>query len=429
MYKRIVTIFVLLLSFAVFAPYSYSIPTTSMPSVSNDDHEYEALYVKGLGALQNHDYSSAENHFKASLKSYPNFVPAKLGLINVYFRTQQKSKAEELLLGLVETAPGDKHVQTTYANYLVYESRYAEAEAAYRKAIENSGGEVPHLIALADLYMNTPVGEVSQAISLYQQAIERDPGHAGAHYALGVAFARENQVDDALGFLDKAAQLAPGNPLPMILSGKLHARNGNLEAAGEEYRGALARDPQAIEALLGIADVQSASGDPQGAIAGYRKTAKTHPDDVRPFMRLAMEYSLLEDWQAASDAYQRVVDINPNSTLAYNNLAWIAAEHLDDTDKALEWATKATTLEPNTAAFRDTLGTVYRYRGEFDKAEQALLKALELDETYQSAHLQLGLVLIEQDRKSEAADSLNKVIELNAQNDLGKRARELLNSL
>lgn len=429
MYKRIVTTLVLLLSFAAFAPHSYSIPTTSMPSVNKDDHEYEALYVKGLGAIQNHDYSSAENHFKASLKSYPNFVPAKLGLINVYFRTQRKSKAEELLLELVETASGDKHVQTTYANYLVSEKRYAEAESAYRKAIENSGGEAPHLIALADLYMNTRIGEVSQAISLYRQAIERNPGHAGAHYALGVALARENQVEEAHGFLDKAAQLAPGNPLPMILSAKLHARNGDLEAAMEEYQGALARDPEAIEALLGIADVQSASGDPRGAIAGYQETARIHPGDVRPFMRLAMEYSLVEDWQAASGAYRKVVAIDPNSTLAYNNLAWIAAEHLDDTDKALEWATRATELEPNTAAFRDTLGTVYRFRGEFDKAERALLKAIELDETYQNAHFQLGLVLIEQDRKSEAADSLNRVIELNAQNGLGKRARELLSNL
>ncbi|MBM4030513.1 MAG: hypothetical protein FJ291_01860 [Planctomycetes bacterium] len=78
------------------------------------------------------------------------------------------------------------------------------------------------------------------------------------------------------------------------------------------------------------------------------------------------------------DALDKACQFCPHSAATHNSLAWLAARCRRRLDAALEHARRAVELEPNSAAFVDTLAETHFQRGELDKAVEAGQRALDL---------------------------------------------------
>lgn len=70
---------------------------------------------------------------------------------------------------------------------------------------------------------------------------------------------------------------------------------------------------------------------------------------------------------------------SPNSSIAHNDTAWLAARCRRNLDKALEHAKKSVELTPEHPGHLDTLAEVYFQRGEKDKALETIRKCIALD--------------------------------------------------
>lgn len=131
----------------------------------------------------------------------------------------------------------------------------------------------------------------------------------------------------------------------------------------------------------------------------------------------------------AEKAYLEAIQLDPKQAMAYNNLAWLAAERKADLDHALAWATKAVALLPRDATCEDTLGWVYRARGEHDKAAVALRKASALEPQNPEVLYHLGVVDAEEGQTREARESLTKALATNRDFDGSSDAKARLASL
>lgn len=107
--------------------------------------------------------------------------------------------------------------------------------------------------------------------------------------------------------------------------------------------------------------------------------ARRHPDDARVNLALGDTYLRLNILEEAIAAYEKTLELDPNSPLANNNLAWILAtrENATPEDKlrALSLATTAARLSP-LSFILDTLAEVLYINGRPELAVQAIDQAI-----------------------------------------------------
>ncbi|MDB5292324.1 MAG: hypothetical protein JWL69_3565, partial [Phycisphaerales bacterium] len=118
-----------------------------------------------------------------------------------------------------------------------------------------------------------------------------------------------------------------------------------------------------------------AAGDLPGARHEIDACLEQMPDEIIVAIDLVPDLEKRGYREEADALYSRTLarqqalcDRFPDSANHHNQLAWLAAECRRDLDKALEHAKRAVELEPNHAAYIDTLGETYFQRGEIEKA-------------------------------------------------------------
>ena len=81
-----------------------------------------------------------------------------------------------------------------------------------------------------------------------------------------------------------------------------------------------------------------------------------------------MAYDTAGDFANARKQYETVVKLNPRVALAWNNLAYLLAEHFNELEPAAAAAAKARELQPNDPDTADTVGWVHFRKGEYPQA-------------------------------------------------------------
>jgi len=77
------------------------------------------------------------------------------------------------------------------------------------------------------------LGQLDEAITHYQIAIDIKPLYVRAHCSLAIANERLNQLDAAKQCIDEALKISPTDPDSQVVQGVLHRRQGNIKTAIE----------------------------------------------------------------------------------------------------------------------------------------------------------------------------------------------------
>src|SRR6185369_1899307 len=108
----------------------------------------------------------------------------------------------------------------------------------------------------------------------------------------------------------------------------------------------------------------------------------------------------------AEKAYRATLQLDPDNTIAMNNLAFLLAERGEDLDQALGFARRAMELAPEDVEIIDTAGWVQWKRGQTDEAIGLFAEALGKtpgNDGYRQ-HLMLAL-----EAKSNQSASINEL--------------------
>jgi len=175
------------------------------------------------------------------------------------------SRALEEQKRLAAQRPQDAAVFNDLGNLLLLARQPAEAEKAYRKAVELDPKRASALFNLGLLHQQR--NEPRQALDFYRQVLELQPGHAWAHYELGALYEAWGQTTKAVNEYARAfaldPQLAFPEVNPHIVDSKL-VTPAMMKAYREDYGAAQApavyEDPRRIADLL-VAPPQTAPAD------------------------------------------------------------------------------------------------------------------------------------------------------------------------
>jgi tetratricopeptide (TPR) repeat protein len=105
------------------------------------------------------------------------------------------------------------------------------------------------------------LGRTGEAIAAYLDVLAREPEHFGALTNLGCLLFERERIADAEPYVRDAARLHPGDPVALVNLARLDAATGDAAAAVASYEAALAADPDALHAHLGLAELFRRRGD------------------------------------------------------------------------------------------------------------------------------------------------------------------------
>ena len=387
-----------------------------------------AHYQLGLLYAQERQWEDAINAYRTAYANDPALVEALYNLAQAYLRTGDTAAAREQmalfeerkatltplheLRGALQRTQGAAEraqILTNIGRFYLKDGHYAKAVSEYQKAI----GMDPQLVSayngIGVAY--TMLERYEDAVTAQQKALEIQPNFTKAHAGLGLAYFKQNALESALEHYQRAVALDPQFleahlKIAIILLDQKH-----YAEAINAYLTVLSMSPDDAEAYhnLGLCYAYQAKNDDDtsksakdlttAALAALEKAVELSVSDFGdlseteqlpaqpPF--LTETYYLIGELQASEGNFSAAEKAYLASSLpkAYHALAQLSArfatQHTENTKRGLEtarrYAREAVHLDPKVASYYNTLALIEFRRGDYQQAEQAIRKALELE--------------------------------------------------
>ena len=189
-----------------------------------------------------------------------------------------------------------------------------------------------------------------EAEALCRQVLAVDPGHADAHYSLGIVLEKVGDLSDlggAAAHFRAAIAAYPSqqrghawNCCPAHTSlGIVLFRRGDLAGAEASYRAAIAADPaRCLQPRCNLACILQGRGDLAGAEAAYRAAIAADPRHVESRCNLGgVLGGERNDLQGALEMFESVLRIDPANCNARKNVVIVGGLMVDEMARFRAW--------------------------------------------------------------------------------------------
>lgn len=259
------------------------------------------------------------------------------------------------------------------------------------------------LLRLADAQMAAK--NPAAAESSLRRALDLQPNLVDAQRRLIALRIEQDRLQDAVALTRTVQKQRPKEAIGFLLEGDARQSKKDLAGAIGAYQSGLKVVPASAELTVRMLAAMRAAGKGADADRQAANWVQNQPRDVVVPLYLA-DVALAEKRYAdAEKQYLKVVKLQPNNAVAYNNLAWVSGEL--QRDGALAYAEKANEIAPNQAAFIDTWAKLLADNKDYKKAIELQNKALGLQSDNPLFQLNLARIHVKAGQKDEARKLLD----------------------
>lgn len=215
----------------------------------------------------------AELQLQSALQLSPDHYLTVLNLGNLEFARQRYAEAIGHLQAALLAKPENNAVRLCLAASLINTGQFMEAEEHCRQALRSEPGSSDAWLNLACALGGQ--GETQQAIAACHRALEGAPDSANAHGTLALLLAPTNPAE-ARQLYSRAAQLETALPTFDLALAQLVLRTSPQDAL-DSFQAALRKQPDSVEAHLGLADAYTLLRQPELAIEHLEYVATQLP--------------------------------------------------------------------------------------------------------------------------------------------------------
>lgn len=183
------------------------------------------------------------------------------------------------------------------------------------------------------------------------------------------------QANDALSRIDKLLELNNRNYPAVIVKSQIIEKTESAGKAFEYIDDLWQAQPNG--ALLNAYLYYLRTEQPNNIERELTKLIAVEPNNDKAHTLIGDSFLAQGKHVEAIESYELALASNPQSIPALNNLAWLLKEN--KVDRALDYATKAAQLAPNSPNVLDTLAWVLHLKGNKQQALDTINKALELE--------------------------------------------------
>tara|TARA_B100000676_G_scaffold151126_1_gene149176 strand:+ start:1023 stop:2645 length:1623 start_codon:yes stop_codon:yes gene_type:complete len=385
-----------------------------LAEISDEDPRYLIALAK-LVLSQNNINESISLFIKAYEKDKSR-IDILEEAANLSLRSRQLDKARSLYKQLIDFDKNNAYYLSTYIDLIVMSGDYINGIAALESLIDIEGETAERLSQLGILYYK--MENIVKAKPLFIKLINMNHFDVTIMHFLSNIYLEESILDsagiianqiifhhpsDPRGYLDAAlAELNNENPLGAI---KI------LEPVNKKFFNEFS-----IQYLLGSSYQQLEEYDKATIV--LRQSLKIYPESRGARHTLAIASDALNYWNESDSLYEGLIASDTNDVQALNNYSYSLVERNIHLNKALEMAKKAIELEPDNAAYLDTIGWIYYKMDNIDKALSFIRKSVELDNNNAIVLEHLGDVLIAKNQIQEAIIYYLKALDIDKDNEI-----------
>jgi serine/threonine-protein kinase len=317
--------------------------------------------------------------------------PARVRLIDAEDRTPAEDQYVRLLdLALISFRSGNAMGARSMVNEAL-KSEVVDAEAYYVQ------GEIYRALDDADI-----------AIASYEDALREDEDYVDALLGLGWTHLDRGDVEAAMQRLGRAQEVAPESAKVLTALGIAAFRQGEEEAAGGYVTRALNLEPDQPLALLYRGRLQLDGGDPQAAVDSLVAAKRADEGSWRAAAWLGDAYLVLDRLDDAETQWRAALDLNDTPEVR-RDLATLMLEG-ERYDEAERFLTESLRAHTGDARLTVLLGVALHGGGDAAGAIDVLEEGLRAGASDPESRVLLGILLHEDGRLEEAVAQYRRVI-------------------
>jgi tetratricopeptide (TPR) repeat protein len=287
---------------------------------------------------------------------------------------------------------------------------YEDAVRAGTKAVEISPNNAK---AWGLLARSKEEAGYDDYLPLYEKAVGIAPFDADLKLSYGIALQKASRMADAKTVLEEAVSLGSNNAKAHLTLGCLLLDMEEYAGAETAFRRALLLNPNSSHAHGLLAKTLLRSRKLAEALIHARMAVDIDQDSPEAHFGLAMVFFEQRDYLNAELEFRIAVDLNPEFAYSYSYLASTLSGQGRDIE-ALDNAKRAAELSSDNSSVLFGLGLAHLKLGDFEGAETAFRRAIELREDFVLAYNYLVGALIERKKIPEALEFASKAVKLAA---------------
>lgn len=369
-----------------------------------------AYFVRSVWRKEAGRNDEARAQIREALRLEPGIAKYWRELGVILDQAGQPDAAAQAYRTALRLHPADRDLEQTLARVL---AREGKPDAARRVLGKDGGGErVADREAEATTWINLGSAELqrqryAEAERAFRKALELAPQSPHAWLELGVALARTARPAEAAQAYERALALRPRWPNALVNRANLRSDQGDQAGALQDLEDATRIAPDLSHAWRGLGIVKAKAGDQRGAAEAYRKV-------------VALRAATIDDWVSLGESLGRSREFGP----ALEALA--TAEQLDsrnfrvllasalvvgnkgDVERALSYAERAVAADSASAPAWSSKGYALLRLKRLPEAVSALETATSLDPTSSNAWINLGQAQLANKNLGRAIQALEK---------------------
>jgi tetratricopeptide (TPR) repeat protein len=391
-----------------------------VPDSGRSSRLYAAL---GYTYEQAHDYKKAIDAYKHSVELDRENLDSVRGLAQNLLNDGQTDAALEQYKAIADADPQDAQAQLRIAEILRTTGKFDQALEHLRKAqsLMEDSLEVPYNIAR----VYEAQGRYDEAIQIVQQLLKKtartdnnytagernnrmvflerlgelyreeqknalaldafrqmlplgDDAAEHGYEQIVDTYRSDKQWPQALNAAQEAAQKYPKNRQLTLIYAQQLADNGKAEEGVTSVKALLKNSPDDREVYLALAQMHTRLRqfkEAEDDIAQAEKlSSKPEEKDYVAFVAGSV-FEREKKYDEAEDSFKRVLNGDPHNAAVLNYLGYMLADRGLRLEEALGYVKKAIEQDPQNGAYLDSLGWAYFKLGNYELAEENLLKA------------------------------------------------------
>lgn len=338
------------------------------------------------------NYSAAGNQEKAleQLEEIrridPGNIPVLQTLSQFYLETNQVEKALDVMETALESAPEEPELLIGLADIYISQGNWAQAGEILLSIIQKDNLGADSKIEILQYVIsrfNTGtsqdvIGDLLDEMIAKMVMLHDDSGYL--HATLGEHYSMQGEYDKALHHLEITTTLLPDNESAWRQRLQTIYSFGDYDEVirvGKEADRQVP-DDAFIQFFVGGAYLIQESYD--NAIIWLKRAADM--PSRRNFRSIIVgtlgdAYAGLDNWEEADEAYEWAIRLDSENDVALNNYAYYLSVRNKKLEYAREMSRKALDINPQNAAYLDTMGWIYFKMGEYDQAKKYIRAAVD----------------------------------------------------
>jgi putative PEP-CTERM system TPR-repeat lipoprotein len=320
--------------------------------------------LAGLILYETKSYQQAIAHFSKVVKRLPGRLDARKYLASAQLLAGDSAAAYQTLAPVALTSR-DPQILALFSQSQQARGETTAALATLSQAQQLAPNNSAILTRLA--YLHFQIGDDAQAFNTLQAVMET-PGQIGSADVLEISeLIKNKRTADAIGAADTLVQRAPNNPVAHNLKGMAYSAAGDPKRAYASFEQAYTLNPDAIAAILNLAQLDILAKTPDKSIARLTRYVNKFPKHAQALTTLAE----LEARKGNRDGFDKWIDKALKADAAYvpaHAMRVSALLSAGRTEQALAAARNAINVAPDNPVAQSLLADVQYARNDLDNA-------------------------------------------------------------